>query len=77
MTLLDGYANGNGHGNGKSNGALRHMKATAVAQIERRFVEDALQASGGNIAQAARSVGRPRRSFFELMRKHGITARRE
>jgi DNA-binding NtrC family response regulator len=75
LSLIDDHASG--PGNSTTNGALRRMKAVAVAEIERRFVEDALRACGGNISEAARSVGRPRRSFFELMRKHGITARRD
>lgn len=64
-------------GNGTAPGGSFHeAKAAVVNDFERRFLEDALTASSGNIAHAARAVGKPRRAFFELMRKHGVTARR-
>ncbi len=65
--------------NGKrthANGSFQHLKSSIVAEFERKYVEEALQAAGGNIARAARSAGKPRRAFFELMRKHGIQPRR-
>ena len=57
-------------------GSFRRAKSTLVAEFERKYLEEALAAAGGNIAQAARSAGKPRRAFFELMRKHGVVARR-
>src|SRR6185503_8338084 len=57
-------------------GSFKRAKSTLVAEFERKFLEEALAAADGNIAQAARSSGKPRRAFFELMRKHGIVARR-
>ncbi|HEX7841612.1 MAG TPA: sigma-54 dependent transcriptional regulator [Kofleriaceae bacterium] len=57
-------------------GSFKRAKSTLVAEFERKFLEDALAAAGGNIARAARSSGKPRRAFYELMRKHGIVARR-
>jgi len=59
-----------------SAGAFKRAKSALVAGFERKFLEDALAAADGNIAQAARSSGKPRRAFFELMRKHGIVVRR-
>jgi len=64
----------NGYANGSS--SFRRMKSTIVAEFERKYLEDALAAADGNIARAARSAGKPRRAFFELMRKHGIVVRR-
>jgi DNA-binding NtrC family response regulator len=63
----------NGH---RRNGTFHQAKSSLVADFERRFLESALEESDGNIARAARAAGKPRRAFFELMRKHGITARR-
>jgi len=60
---------------GRRNG-LGHFdqaKASAVEQFERRFVQEALRANGGNISQAAKAVGKNRRVFWELMRKHNIS----
>jgi DNA-binding NtrC family response regulator len=51
-------------------------KAALVAAFEKSTVADALEATQGNIAHAARMVGTPRRTFFSLMRKHGVAARR-
>jgi len=47
-------------------------KRDLLDQFEREYVEEALQRSGGNIAQAARQSKKPRRVFFEMMRRHGI-----
>lgn len=58
------------------NGSFQRAKSSLIADFERKYLEEALAASQGNIAKAARSAGKPRRAFFELMRKHGIVARR-
>jgi len=55
-------------------GPLKAVKRELVVRFERAYLETALRRSGGNIAAAARASGKPRRVFFELMRKHGITA---
>jgi DNA-binding NtrC family response regulator len=47
-------------------------KRDLVDRFERQYLEDALRRSGGNIARAARESQKPRRVFFEMMRKHGI-----
>ncbi len=62
--------------NGKLNGAFNRLKSTIVGDFERKYLEQALSETNGNIAQAARNAGKPRRAFFELMRKHGVSARR-
>jgi two-component system, NtrC family, response regulator GlrR len=53
-------------------GSLKDVKRDLVVQFERAYLENALRRSGGNIAAAARASGKPRRVFFELMRKHGV-----
>jgi DNA-binding NtrC family response regulator len=53
-------------------GPLKTVKRDLVVQFERAYLESALRRSGGNIAAAARASGKPRRVFFELMRKHGV-----
>jgi len=57
-------------------GSFKELKSNVVAEFERKYIEDALAAADGNIARAARTAGKPRRAFFELMRKHGLSTRR-
>ena len=47
-------------------------KRAVVDQFERTYLQTALHRSRGNITRAARASGKPRRVFFELMRKHGL-----
>jgi transcriptional regulator of acetoin/glycerol metabolism len=54
--------------------SLRDAKRSLVGDFERNYLIDALRASCGNIARAARSSGKPRRAFFELMRKYHLSA---
>jgi DNA-binding NtrC family response regulator len=49
-------------------GPFNALKRRPVSEFERTYLESALRCSGGNIA-AARASGKPRRAFFELMRK--------
>jgi len=49
-------------------------KRDLVDHFERQYLDRSLRDNAGNIAQAARASGKPRRVFFELMRKHGIKA---
>jgi DNA-binding NtrC family response regulator len=49
-------------------------KAELVDRFEQAYVREALSRTAGNISQAARASGKPRRSFFELMRRHEIRA---
>jgi two-component system, NtrC family, response regulator GlrR len=55
-------------------GPLKALKRDLVSEFERKYLECALRRSGGNIAAAARASGKPRRAFFELMRKRGLVA---
>jgi DNA-binding NtrC family response regulator len=55
-------------------GPLKAMKRELICEFERAYLESALRRSGGNIAAAARASGKPRRAFFELMRKRGVAS---
>jgi DNA-binding NtrC family response regulator len=52
----------------------RHLLENHFGKIEKAFLQNALDASEGNIAQAARQVGMQRSNFSVLMKKHGLTA---
>ncbi|HEY1552268.1 MAG TPA: sigma-54 dependent transcriptional regulator [Kofleriaceae bacterium] len=54
---------------------LNEAKSELVNGFEASVVRLALDEHSGNITHAARAVGKPRRAFFELMRRHGIRAR--
>ncbi|MGA9770396.1 MAG: sigma-54 dependent transcriptional regulator [Blastocatellia bacterium] len=49
-------------------------KRDLVDRFEREYIDDALRRSRGNITEAARQSEKPRRVFFEMMRRHGIKA---
>jgi two-component system response regulator GlrR len=50
------------------------LKARVVHNFERSYIETLLAFHQGNVAAAARTAGKHRRAFFELMRKHQINA---
>jgi two-component system response regulator GlrR len=52
--------------------SFRAAKAKALALFEREFIASALQNSDGNVTLAAQLVGKERRSFGKLLKKHGI-----
>ena len=52
----------------------RHLLENQFGKIERNFLQKALSAAEGNIAQAARQVGMQRSNFSVLMKKHGLSA---
>ncbi|MCK7495863.1 MAG: hypothetical protein MZW92_36525 [Comamonadaceae bacterium] len=56
--------------------SFQAAKARAVAQFERRYIEQALASCDGNITHAAGAVAKNRRAFWQLMRKHGIDSDR-
>lgn len=53
---------------------FREAKLRVVSDFEKSYVESLLAAHDGNICRAARSAGKNRRAFFELMRKYRIDA---
>ena len=52
----------------------RHLLENQFGKIEKAFLQNALAAAEGNIAEAARQVGMQRSNFSALMKKHGLTA---
>jgi len=50
--------------------------AQQVDQAERRIIEDALQGSGGNVAQAAETLQVPKKTLYDKLNRLGITAER-
>jgi DNA-binding NtrC family response regulator len=51
---------------------FRTAKIRAIAEFESRYLKSALNAAGGNVTRAARLVGKERRAFGKLLKKHGI-----
>lgn len=56
------------------NDTFKDAKDKIVSAFEKEFIINALISSKGNIAQAAKRSDKNRRSFWELMRKHEISA---
>ena len=54
--------------------SLREAKRSAVCNVERQFVEDALAMTNGNISEAARLCDMQRASLSKLAKKHAILA---
>lgn len=52
--------------------SFKDAKARMVNLFERNYVERMLRDAGGNISVAARRSGLDRKSFFLLLRKHGV-----
>lgn len=54
---------------------FQHLKAKAIDHFEQGYIRRLLLIHDGNITKAAQAAGKDRRAFWELMRKHKITAR--
>jgi DNA-binding NtrC family response regulator len=52
----------------------QQVQDVAIRNLERRFLVEALQKSGGNVSKAAEDVGMQRTNFHSLMRKHGLAS---
>ena len=50
-------------------------KAEAVRQFEQAYLQRALRQADGNVTRAAQMVGKERRAFGKLLKKHGIGPR--
>ena len=50
----------------------QQAKAEALEAFERDFLLRALRAAGGNVSEAAQLVGKERRAFGKLLKKHAI-----
>ena len=71
FAIGNGNGNGNGHQNGNANGAgvpTLDLK-TQVEAIERKAIQKALEAAGGNRRQAASLLGISLRTLFYKMRR--------
>jgi DNA-binding NtrC family response regulator len=53
---------------------LKEAKGALIVEFERLYLDQALGRANGNITRAAEASGKHRRAFFELMRKHGLSA---
>jgi transcriptional regulator with GAF, ATPase, and Fis domain len=53
---------------------LKEAKSIVVTRLEKMYIDNALRDASGCVARAAEKSGKHRRAFFELMRRHGITA---
>ncbi|MEW8029103.1 MAG: sigma-54 dependent transcriptional regulator [Candidatus Thiodiazotropha sp.] len=53
---------------------LKEAKSRVVEGFERMYIDEVLRDTGGNVTKAARTSGKHRRAFFELMRRYGIAA---
>jgi DNA-binding NtrC family response regulator len=51
----------------------QQVRDAAVQELERRFLAEALERSGGNVSKAAEEVGIQRTNFHALMRKCGLS----
>jgi two-component system, NtrC family, response regulator GlrR len=54
---------------------FQQLKAKAIDQFEAAYIRRLLLIHDGNITRAAAGAGKDRRAFWELMRKHRISAR--
>ena len=56
-----------------SDGNFNKARSQAVLQFERAYLLRLLAECSGNVSQAARRSGKPRRSLQRLLQKHGLT----
>lgn len=52
--------------------SFHSLKARAVRDFERDYLETVLRTHQGNITRAAHAANKNRRAFWELLRKHGL-----
>jgi DNA-binding NtrC family response regulator len=63
-------------GDAAADESFRAAKSRVVDAFERTYIERLLMAHDGNVTHAAQAAKKNRRAFFELIRKHKITAER-
>lgn len=54
--------------------SFKEAKSSLITAFEREYVTDMLNMERGNVARAAAMSGKNRRAFWEIMRKHQISA---
>ena len=74
LRALDIEIDGSSNGDNPPFESFQVLKARVVDNFERSYIETLLTFHQGNVAAAARTAGKHRRAFFELMRKHQINA---
>src|SRR5207245_36571 len=47
----------------------------ALAELKRRYIEQVLEESGGNVSRAAAVLGVDRRSLYRMLQRHGMPPR--
>jgi DNA-binding NtrC family response regulator len=52
----------------------QQVRDAAGQELERRFLAEALERSGGNVSKAAKDMGMQRTNLHALMRKYGLTS---
>ena len=52
--------------------SFQEMKRKVISQFETDYIQSLLLAYKGNVSQAAQAAQKERRTFWELVRKHGI-----
>ncbi len=52
--------------------SMREAKEQIIAAFEKKYLEDLLERSEGNISRAARSAGVDRKTIARLLKRHGI-----
>jgi two-component system, NtrC family, response regulator HupR/HoxA len=62
-------------GPGRRQRAAGQTLAGAVEQVEREFIQDALEPATANISEAARTLGLPRRGLYLKLKRLGLDAR--
>ncbi len=55
----------------------KEIRRKAVHKVEKNFILKALENNQWNVTQAAQNVGLQRSNFHNLMKKYGITLRRQ
>lgn len=58
----------------EDNASFKALKAKAIADFERNYVQELLLDHGGNITQAAKAAKKHRRAFWQLMQKHRLAS---
>ncbi|MBI9038641.1 MAG: sigma-54-dependent Fis family transcriptional regulator [Bacteroidales bacterium] len=53
----------------------QQIQENAIVEIEKRFLIEALQRSGGNVSNAAEDVGMQRTNFHQLLKLHKINSK--
>ncbi len=53
--------------------AKKEIRITAISELEKQFLANALEENNWNVSRAARQTGFQRTNFQNLMKKHGIT----